>query len=348
VHFAVPLIGAIGCLFAMFVVNAAFSLLALAVVVAVYGLLMRRRLKAPHEDVRSGLFLMLAEWAARKATRLSHGQARAWKANLLVPVVEAQEVVGNFPLIVDLAKPYGSITLLGVSDSEGGEELADKVSHLADEFTGEGVHTSATTLEAERVSEAILHAMQTLRNAFLRPNLLFLTPLSGSVEPHELEPALRQARRNRMGVILAAIHPKAALGRRKVIRVWVRPQAPDWDIRGSVRHSNLNLQLLIPFLLVRSWRASIEFICAVEDAAQEERAKAYLENLLEMARMPLEARARVIVGHVEGAMTEADRADLNVFGLPDADELAFVRETIERCGSACLFLRDSGEEDALA
>ena len=47
----VPLVGAVGCLFAMFVVNAAFSLVAVAVVVMVYGLLMRRKLKAPrHVD----------------------------------------------------------------------------------------------------------------------------------------------------------------------------------------------------------------------------------------------------------------------------------------------------------
>ena len=347
VHFLVPLVGALGCLLAMFVVNPVFSLVALGTVVVVYGLLTRRKLQAAHDDVRSGLFLMLAEWAARRASVLPYGQALAWKANVLVLVVDPQEVIGNFSLIVDLTKPYGSIALLGVSPEPTRRELEERVGYLADDFSAEGVHTTATTLVAERVSRGVVHAMQTLRSTFLRPNLLFLTPMSASVGTDELEVMLRRAGENRMGVVLAALHPKSALGRRKVIHIWIRDQAPDWDIGGAGK-SNVNLQLLVPYLLRGRWKAQLEFICVVAHEHQRERARAYLDTLLELARMPLEAHARVIVAELEQAYEQVGRADLNVFGLPQADELAFVHRTVEQTGSACLFLRDSGEEDAFA
>jgi amino acid transporter len=344
----VPLVGAVGCLFAMFVVNAVFSLIAVAVVIVVYGLLMRRKLVAKHDDVRSGLFLMLAEWAARHATRLPKGQAKAWKANLLVPVVEETEVLGNFSLVVDLTKPYGSITLLGIGPEGTREELRDAVEKLADDFTHEGVHTTATVLESDRVGSALVHAMQTLRSAFLRPNLLFLTPLATTVDPTELEAPMRAAKDNRMGVVVAALHPQAALGRRRVIHVWVRQQGPDWSFDKGLERSNLNLQVLVPYLLDQRWDASLHFICAVrEDEA--EAAKAYLDQLLELARMPVDATAEVmIIGDLDEALAAAPVPDLNVFGLPDEGELEFVLKMVKKTRSACLFLRDSGDEDALA
>ncbi|MCA9650239.1 MAG: hypothetical protein KC501_10045 [Myxococcales bacterium] len=344
----VPLVGAVGCLFAMFVVNAAFSLVAVAVVVMVYGLLMRRKLKAPHEDVRSGLFLMVAEWAARKATTLSRGQSKAWKANLLVPVVDRQEVVGNFSLIVDLTKPYGSVTLLGIADAEHRSALDLHIEELANDFTEAGVHTTATTLESRRPGRAMVHAMQTLRSSFLRPNLLFLTPLTSAMSPEALEEPLRRAKRNRMGVVLAALHPKTALGRRHVIHVWIRAQAPDWDLEVATQRSNLNLQMLIPYLLVRRWNAKLTLCCVVAEPEQRAAAEDYLRRMIELTRMPIDAGAQVVVGEIDGAFELVPSADLNVFGLPHDHELELVRSTVERTSSACLFVRDSGEEDALS
>jgi solute carrier family 12 (sodium/potassium/chloride transporter), member 2 len=77
----VPLVGLAGCLFAMFIINPTFSLVTVFVVVALYYVLMKRRLTAPTGDVRSGLFTALAEWAV-KQVKLSQGTAeRAWKPN---------------------------------------------------------------------------------------------------------------------------------------------------------------------------------------------------------------------------------------------------------------------------
>ncbi|MFN2168294.1 MAG: amino acid permease, partial [Anaerolineae bacterium] len=53
----VPLLGAAGCLFAMFIIAPAVSLVAVVLVLAFYFVLLRRQLRAPFGDLRSGLFV---------------------------------------------------------------------------------------------------------------------------------------------------------------------------------------------------------------------------------------------------------------------------------------------------
>lgn len=343
----VPLVGTVGCIFTMFVINAAFSLVAVAMVVVGYGLMTRRKIVAQHDDVRSGLFLMLAEWAARRATRLPHGRMKAWKANLLVPVVDVREVLGMFSLIVDLTKPYGAITLIGVKTSETAPDFEAELERLADDFTSEGVHCTATALQAKHVDRALVHAMQTLRSAFLRPNLLFLTPLSARLSPEELEVPLRQAGENAMGVVVAALHPQAALGRKKRINIWMRRQAPDWSLEVGLRRSNINLLVLLPYLLHERWHAKLRLCCAVEPG-EEEQARAYLSQLIEASRLPDDTELSIQASSLEDALDATPSADLNVLGLPPDGEREFVERMLRLTRSACLFLRDSGEEDALA
>jgi amino acid transporter len=345
---AVPFAGAIGALGAMFVVNATFSLLALAVVVGVYTVLMRRHLAAPADDVRSGLFLMIAEWAARRAGRFSERRARAWKANLLVPVLDIAEVRRHIPLIVDLTGRYGSITLLGVSRPGAPVDFHERLEELADELLEAGVHTTAGQVRVEQVHRGVIHAMQTLRDAFLRPNVVFLTPGTEAALEGEIESIIRAAKDNRMGVVLAAQHPELGLAERRTIDVWVRPQGPEWTLEQGTRLSNLNLQVLVAYLMWQAWDGKLTLRCAVSDEEEVEKARAYLAQIVELTRIPSDSEIVVEVADLPGAMAAAPQCDLHVLGLPPEGEIAFARGMRERGDATCLLVHDSGEEDALA
>ena len=78
--------GLVGSTVMMFIIHPVFSLTAVAVVLLFYVILLRRRLEAPFGDMRSGLFVTAAEWAAKKVAVLPQQQERAWKPNILVPV----------------------------------------------------------------------------------------------------------------------------------------------------------------------------------------------------------------------------------------------------------------------
>jgi len=55
--------------------------------IAFYAWLVKRKLKAEEGDLRSGLFLTLAE-----------STKHTWKPNILVPVVITRTLLGNFPI----------------------------------------------------------------------------------------------------------------------------------------------------------------------------------------------------------------------------------------------------------
>lgn len=75
----VPLIGALGCLFVMFIINPIFGLVAVGVVSGLYIWIVWHGAAPRAGTVRSSIFVAFAEWAARKVTELDLGARRAWK-----------------------------------------------------------------------------------------------------------------------------------------------------------------------------------------------------------------------------------------------------------------------------
>ena len=63
----IPLLGAIGCIFCMFIVNPTFGLIAVGTSAAIYVWIGRRGMPNTSDDVRSGVFFAMAEWAAGRA-----------------------------------------------------------------------------------------------------------------------------------------------------------------------------------------------------------------------------------------------------------------------------------------
>ena len=114
----VPLLGALGCVFAMFIVNPTFGLLAVAVVVGIYFWITWRGIAPRTGTVRSGIFAAFAEWAAGKVIALEMTASRAWKPSLLVPVLDPATLRGELRLLIDVCRPEGSVKLLGVATTE--------------------------------------------------------------------------------------------------------------------------------------------------------------------------------------------------------------------------------------
>ncbi len=104
----VPLLGAVGCVFAMFIVNPTFGLVAVGVVMALYLWILWQAATPRTGTVRSGIFVAFAEWAAGKVIEHDLSARRAWKPSLLVPVEDPATIRGEFRLLVDLCRPEGA------------------------------------------------------------------------------------------------------------------------------------------------------------------------------------------------------------------------------------------------
>ncbi len=340
----VPLIGTVGCLFTMFIINPTFGLISIAFVIAAYIYLTNRKLVVPYGDMRSGLFVSLAEWAAKRVSLLPEDNERAWKANLLVPVRSSRELRGSFSLIRNLVYPKGSIKLIGIADKLSSDELKDSLFTLASSFSRENVYTRWSVIDTDNFKEAVLNSLQTLQGTFFKPNILFLRISESRQNDDETHSVIKQARYYNMGIQLYVEDPVAQLGQRASINVWIREKSPHWSLDMDL--GNLDLALLSAYKLKKNWNAQLRVITVVEES-EVENAHQYLENLIDVARLP-EVTAHVEIGSFKEALQTAPQADVDFFGLPEEPNLDELRSYLELTKSACVFVADSGKENILA
>jgi len=344
----VPLAGLLGCLFAMFIVNASFGLISLVLVCVTYAWMQSRGVAAEGEDVRSSVFVALAEWAAARVTDLGVHSARAWKPNLLVPVEDPEQVRGEFNFLLDVCRPEGSVKLLGLTRGQPLSKLQDRVQFLARSFHNGGIYCTSSVVEEEEFGAGVVAGLQALQSAFFRPNLLFLTVPELENRHEEFATMIAQARQTKVGVALLGLHPRAGLGQRRRVNLWLRPHDPDWAIQPAFRKGSLNLTLLMGYRLCRTWNADVEMITVVREESSRRAAEAYLEEVVDLARMPRSVTRTVLVGGFRDAVAQARIADLSVMGLQPQPDFDFVMDMVERSRGSCLMVLDSGRESALA
>lgn len=335
--------GALGCLITMFIINAVFGLVAMGLVVGTYVFLSNRKLEVPYGDMRSGLFVSLAEWAAKRISILPEDNERAWKANILVPVRSSRELRGSFGLIQNLVYPRGSVSLLGISNRDQ-DELTESLMEFSSSFLRENTYARWSLIKSGNFKQALLYSLQTLQGSFFSPNILFLRLLHDETYDQEIGEIISEARSNKLGIQLYIEDTVAQLGRTASINVWMRERGPDWDLNMDL--GNIDLALLMAYKLKMNWNAKLRVITVVEEA-EVENAYQYIENMLEIARLK-DAEAHVEIGSFEEAMQNTPRADVDIFGLPEDPDLQVLRSYVELTRSACVFVADSGKENILA
>lgn len=207
IHKWVPWVGLISSVFAMFIINPTVSLISIAIVLVVYWYLSRQNLETPFEDVRSGLFVSFAEWAAKHTWGMKKMQQRAWKANLMVPVRDINGLKGNFEFLRNIAKPKGSIKLLGIEPYSENNILAGQLETMAASFRTKGVFSSSTVIHTEQFANGINYGSQALQGAFFRPNILFLNLQDHDDYDHELKPVMKETMRLEIGILLLIYIP---------------------------------------------------------------------------------------------------------------------------------------------
>ncbi len=344
----VPLLGTAGCLFAMFIVNPTFSLVSWGFVVALYFWIMQRRLPHKNDDVRSGIFVAFAEWAASKCAELGISTARAWKPSFLVPVVDGAELRGEFGLVVDMCQPSGSVKLLGIADKESLIDLSARVENLGLALRKREVFSTWSVIDSAGFVTGTIAGLQALKSAFFRPNVLLVSLPERPERFDELKHLIGEAQRLRIGVTLLALHSKAGMGRMSVINVWLRPPTAGESVADALAKGNMNLGILLGYRLARGWKADLNLICVASSEEQVADATRYVEELRDLARIPDQAHSHVMVGTLESAVKQAPQSDMDILGMPKSDDLAFVSRMVELTRSSCMFTIDSGHENALA
>ncbi|MBT8291957.1 MAG: Na-K-Cl cotransporter [Eudoraea sp.] len=341
----VPYIGLASSVLAMFIINPTISLISISIVFVVYWFLSRQQIETPFEDVRSGLFVSFAEWAAKHTWGMKTMQQRAWKPNLMVPVRDVTGAKGNFQFLRNIAKPKGSIKLVGIESNEANTQLSDELSSLSEAFRIKDVFSSWTVINTNDFAKGVNYGNQALKGAFFRPNIVFLNLQQHDNYETEIRPVIRESIRLEIGVLLYSSHPTALLGRRNMINVWVSDRTNNWDVGWDI--GNLDLSILIAYKLKKNWDARIRLIIVIKDEKEKENAQNFLNLLINLARLP-ETLTEVRVGNFKDMVANAPSADLNIFGMQENLRFEFVQEMTLSTNSSCLFVKDSGHESILA
>ncbi len=343
----VPLIGAGGCFFAMFIINPVFSIVAVSVVVVFYYVLMHRHLdeETPYGDVRSSLFVALAEWAAKKSKNLPISKERAWVPNILVPAEDPTDIRGISGLLRDITYPRGAISMLGVGIEKRNVDLEKQFGSLSESYEDDGIYSDYTIVEGKGFSDGTIASMQTLRRSLFSPNITFVRmPKSGEKEK-EIEEVIKESTGNRLGVILFANHPDAGMGQRKVINLWLPRQCQEWERPEKL--PNCDLSILMAYKLKINWHAEFNLIAPTGGEEKVEVVERRVNELIETGRLPVD-NVEVVPDEVDEYIEKANQADLNIFSLPPKPDFDLIRERLKKTRSACMYCRDSTEESVLA
>lgn len=335
-----PLMGVGLCLLGLAAGSPFGGVLELAVVVGVYALIAQRKVETPWETVRSGITVTVADWAARRAAHMERSE-RAWKPDLLVPIATVYDGVALKVLAEDLARRNGSVRWLGIGTDQ---DLGSRLEIASARERATGLFASWTQMRTGDQALGVSMALDALQGALFPPNLLLLD--ARRVTDEELSVHLERCRELSVGLALwvpgkKGEHAVAA----KTIDVWLSDRSPEWTLELHLQ--NLDLPVLVAFLLADAWGGRIRLRTVVQDPEQTEAAGRFLGALIDQARLPPSTELMVSSGSFNDAL-DSDHGDLNLFGMPPTVSLARLHEIRDRADGPCLWLLDSGGESALA
>jgi solute carrier family 12 sodium/potassium/chloride transporter 2 len=333
----VPVVAAIAAACAMLLTHAAGALTLTAVVFGgAFVLVTPGRNPGEH----SALVTALAEWLARRTS--TRAALRAWKPALIVPTREVERTRSLLELLTEVARPEGSVRFLGLG------AVPDKgIVHLSDAMRSQNLDTDHTWIETD-APEALGIALETLRLAVFRPNLVVLQLSDDPSDDPVLASRIATARRAGVGVLLVGTPPGApVVGYRRTITLWVRSIPGSWDPLEGYEGRNLDLTLLLGYRLAARWGSQLRLVTVVTEPEHRLGAEQFLASLCGLARLPPDTIRLGIVGTFEQAVDDLSNSDLDVFGLQPQPDLERVRRLVARARSTCLFVLDSGRESAL-
>ncbi len=344
---AVPLLGTFGCFLAMFIINPAFSFVAVVVVGLFYYVLIHRHLesKSRYGDVRSSLFVALAEWAAKKSNDLPRAQKRAWVPNILVPTKNPTEIRGISSFLRDIAYPRGSVSMVGVGMEKRNVRIENQFKDISKTFKENGIYYDWTIIEGKDFETGAKNSMQTLKRSLFSPNIAFFRMPDIVNGENDLKEVMKSATENRLVVILFADHPTAGLGQEKRINLWLPKRCLGWA--PPEKPPNCNLALLIAYKLKVNWRAELNILVPTEDEDIVENEKKNIHGLLEAARIPVD-NLEVKPLSAEEWIDQAPQADVNIFSLHSKPDFDMIRDRVHKAESTCIYCRDSAVESVLA
>ena len=277
VHWSLSLLGAIGCLGVMFLINAIATVVAAIIVLIIYFWLQQREIRATWGDVRRGLWMALI---SKGIFQVDHqDDPKNWRPHLLVLSGAPQKRWSLIELADGFSHNRGLMTVSSVLPS-GSRNLGQQVKlekTIRDYLDKRGIQSLVRVVTANNPFDGALRLIEAYGLGPLVPNTIVL---GDSEEPSRREQycqLIASVHNSKRNIVIFRENTKNSFGFRRRIDVW-------W---GGM-NDNGSLMLLLAYLLRTdiNWRnAKIYLKLVVPDNTAAAAAKSNLDNFVKGLRI---------------------------------------------------------------
>jgi solute carrier family 12 sodium/potassium/chloride transporter 2 len=314
VHWALSLLGALGCGAIMFLINAGATVLAALIVLGIYVWLERRELQGAWGDVRNGLWMSLVRTGLFQL--VPEPDTKNWRPHLLVFSGAPTKRRHLTDLATDLTHNRGVVTLASVlpAGSRSAEQQETLETTIRDYLEKRGIEAFVRLVTAPDPFAGMEKLVEVYGIGPLVPN----TVLIGDTENRDSCDRFCQ-----MVTTCHAVKRNVLIFRSQPERY---PTGSDGNIRRRIDvwwgglQANGGLMLILAYLLRTSWRWRDAEVClnlVVANEAAKEAAEQNLHRLVKGLRIGAVPRVIVAQGRPfdEILATTSQTADLVFLGL---------------------------------
>jgi len=315
VPWALSLLGAIGCIAVMFLINAAATVVAALIVLGIYFWLQRRELRATWGDARRGIWMALLRMGILQISE-STEDPKNWRPHILTLSGSPSRRWSLVQLADALTHNRGLVTVSSVlpSGSRDMGQQADLEERIREYLDRRGVRALVRIVTASDPFQGAMQLVEIYGIGALVPNTILL---GDSEEPSRRDSycqLITQVHRAKRNLIILRENHDRGFGDRRRIDVW-------W---GGVQF-NGGLMLLLADLLRNNidWRSAEIFLkLVVPDEAARQAACTNLDELVQSLRVNVFTQVIVSEGRpFDVTLREASaKADLIFLGMATPGE----------------------------
>ena len=313
VPWTVSLLGAVGCVSVMLLINWFATLIAIATVIAIYIWLERRELEVAWGDVRQGLVMSIARWSLLKLR--SQADAKNWRPHFLVLAGSPSKRWHLIEFANSIAHNKALLSVASVLPNESitPERQATLSKTIADYLEERGVQALLRVVAAPDLYMGTKNLVDSYGIGSLVPNTVLLGTHDDSEDSEAYCEMLSHIYASKRNLVLLRVDDDLGFNTRKRIDIW-------WgDLKG-----NGSLMLTLAYLLQASflWRGvdlNVKMLVSEQDGVED--AQKNLETIVNAAR--IQAKTSVMVyttNPFDTMMVSSQGADLVLLGLQTPDE----------------------------
>jgi len=314
VHWIFSLLGTIGCVAVMFLINAVATVLAILFISIVYSWLRRRRLKTTWGDVRSGMLLQIIRYGLLRLEK--EDNPKSWRPNILVLSGSLSKRWHLIDFANGIAQEKGLFTVATILEDKNvtQEKVNAFEKQLTDLLSNKKIRALVRITKAESTFAGAIQLVNSYGLGPLIPNTVLIG--ESKEESHKLEYAqminhFYQSKRN---VIIMQDFVSDDFRNKKSVDIW-------W---GGLK-GNGGLMMILGYLMYNSpyWhniKINIKMVVNSDEAAQG--ASRNLKDRL--AGMRVNFNTKVLVSNGKSFWDiinqESAKSDLVMLGLKTPDE----------------------------